>query len=285
MTLDLLIPDSTVRITRVGLGCARLFGGVERRASARLIEAALGAGIRHFDTAPAYGSEDVIGDILAGVSDITIATKVGIPRPPEGGTIRKVFLGPVYRRTIRPLLARAPGAKAALLRVASARRKPRPSQPPRSLGRAEVMQNLEESLHRLRRTCIDLYLLHEPEHLQITEELRELFDALKARGMIGAFGLAYGGKATRHVRFQQRHDADDAGHSPAGCAQIYHGVLRHGRGEAGDAGDRLRAPMLIRNVLDRDPHCAVIVSASSPAQITEVGQWAGNGRSAVRAFT
>lgn len=77
------IADSDVKVTRVGLGCHRLYGGAELKTSMRLVEAALDAGIRHFDTAPLYGlglSEDALGVALKGVPDVTITTKVGIAR-------------------------------------------------------------------------------------------------------------------------------------------------------------------------------------------------------------
>jgi aryl-alcohol dehydrogenase-like predicted oxidoreductase len=59
------VAGSTVIISKIGFGCGRIYAGSEIRSSARLIEAALTAGIRHFDTAPMYGlgqSEDVLGE-------------------------------------------------------------------------------------------------------------------------------------------------------------------------------------------------------------------------------
>jgi aryl-alcohol dehydrogenase-like predicted oxidoreductase len=50
------IAGSDVAIARVGLGCSRIFGRRELRSSARLVEAALQAGVTHFDTAPSYGN-------------------------------------------------------------------------------------------------------------------------------------------------------------------------------------------------------------------------------------
>ena len=49
------VAGSTVIISKIGFGCGRIYAGSEIRSSARLIEAALTAGIRHFDTAPMYG--------------------------------------------------------------------------------------------------------------------------------------------------------------------------------------------------------------------------------------
>ena len=72
------VAGSNTQISRIGFGCARIYGGRELKNSARVIEAALAAGIRHFDTALSYGEgefEDVLGRILANVPEITISTK------------------------------------------------------------------------------------------------------------------------------------------------------------------------------------------------------------------
>src|SRR4051794_650140 len=106
MIPTLVVGASEVSMTRVGFGCARLFGGGEYKASSRLIEAALQAGIRHFDTAPSYGSglsENVLGAVLAGVKGVTIATKIGVSRPQRAP---RPYSGRVlYRTFARPILA------------------------------------------------------------------------------------------------------------------------------------------------------------------------------------
>src|SRR5262245_32753615 len=104
-------------ITRVGFGCARIYGGSELRRSAHLIEAALSAGIRHFDTAPSYGegrSEEVLGQVLEGVACITLATKIGISRSKTQTTGGARL---AYRHFIKPLLTHAPRFKSKLLRL------------------------------------------------------------------------------------------------------------------------------------------------------------------------
>ncbi|MBV8497442.1 MAG: aldo/keto reductase [Gammaproteobacteria bacterium] len=265
------IPASRVSISRLGLGCARLFGGREIKASAKLIEAALRAGVTHFDTAPAYGSEDVLGEVLSGAADVTIATKVGLPRSDPRTTSRRRRLGPLYRRTLRPLLTRAPGLKAAVLRLAGASGNPPGSRTRRRLTRSEVMHELEESLRRLRRESVDLYLLHEPDGIEITDELRELFVSLQAQGMVGGFGLAYGDKPDPQIQFgtatQCRFAPDAAREVNLGAARIYHGVLRFGLHATSSAAGSSPARGLIRQVLAGDPGCAVIFSASTERQI------------------
>jgi aryl-alcohol dehydrogenase-like predicted oxidoreductase len=79
-----------LELTPLGLGTAALaveYGapGGERAApdreqAADAIEAALAAGVRVIDTAPAYGdAEAIVGDV-AGTTDCVIATKLAIPR-------------------------------------------------------------------------------------------------------------------------------------------------------------------------------------------------------------
>src|SRR5262245_5656199 len=109
MMPTLLVAGSKISITRIGFGCARIHGGSELRASARLIEAALALGVRHFDTAPSYGgglSETVLGSALAGVQDATITTKIGIRRPER--VPARYSARVLYRRFARPVISRLP---------------------------------------------------------------------------------------------------------------------------------------------------------------------------------
>jgi aryl-alcohol dehydrogenase-like predicted oxidoreductase len=85
--------DSEVEVSRIGLGCNN-FGGAMWRAlevddAAAVVDAALDAGINHFDTADVYGfgrSEEILGRALAGRRDrAVIATKFGM-MPVEDGT-------------------------------------------------------------------------------------------------------------------------------------------------------------------------------------------------------
>src|SRR5262245_32083549 len=111
--------------TRIGLGCGRLIGGTSFRTSARLVEAALELGIRHFDVAPSYGlgtAEDVLGAVPGGVRDVTVTTKIGAPRPanpPQRGWVH---------RQAKFLLDRAGGLKT-LARRMLVRRTARPAKP------------------------------------------------------------------------------------------------------------------------------------------------------------
>lgn len=271
------IVDSSVSISRLGFGCARIFGGNELRASARLLDSAMRCGISHFDTAPAYGgSEEVLGAVLAGVREVTIATKIGLPRVDAGQAGVRRIIGPLYRSTVRPLLARAPALKSRLLRAGANRSPARAARPRRRFSREEILRELEDSLRRLRRTTIDVFLLHEPEGIEITDELREVFLSLKKDGVIGAYGLAFGAAPAESEAFgtvvQCRFPGPVQTVDHRDATWIYHGVLRFGlqaqhrdvrRGGAGD---------LIARVLREDPRATVIFSASSGHQIQRLSE-------------
>ncbi len=81
------IPAVTLRGTELatsalGIGCAGLYGEPTAAGRMRLLDAAHGSGIRHFDTAPMYGlglAEREIGRFARGRrGEIVIATKFGI---------------------------------------------------------------------------------------------------------------------------------------------------------------------------------------------------------------
>jgi D-threo-aldose 1-dehydrogenase len=80
-----------VTVTRLGMGLAPiggLYSPVGDRAATDTIEAAWQAGIRFFDTAPAYGSglsERRAGAVLRGRDEYTLATKVGRRLVPGAG--------------------------------------------------------------------------------------------------------------------------------------------------------------------------------------------------------
>ena len=274
-----LIPGSSIAISRLGLGCARMFGAAELRRSSKLLEAALKCGITHFDTAPSYGSEDVLGAVLGDTREATIATKVGIARATGNGSATKTVFGPLYRATLRPLLARAPALKSQLLRAAA---RQSPAVAPiakRRLHRDEVLRELDDSLRRLRRKTIDLYLLHEPDGIEITDELREVFRSLQNDGLIRSYGLAFGAIPTGFDRFgtvvQCRYPGNDTWRRHRDVVPIYHGVVRFGLQQAALEGSRQTAGTLIARALDSQPGSAVIFSASTRRQVHEVSTECG----------
>lgn len=214
--------------------------------------------------------------MLTGIRDITITTKIGIPRPDLRARARRAEV--VYRRFIRPLMSHLPRMKALLLGLAgwsgSTSSLFATAMPRRRLERGEVLRNLEKSLKQLNRTAVDLYLLHEPNQFELTDELRELFIELQRDRVVGAFGLAFGGIADTGTSFgtvvQGKYAVGLPTRGTLGRVRIFHGVLRQGRqggnryAAAGAPGDRLS------QVLVTHPDAAVIFSASAPHQITSI---------------
>src|SRR5437764_6472234 len=101
----------------LGFGSASLMGKLGRRESVRKFEVAYDSGIRHFDTARAYGygeAESALGDFLATRRDsVTVTTKLGIaaPRPSRLRTGAKNIARKVL--TLSPRLRAAAGRRAA----------------------------------------------------------------------------------------------------------------------------------------------------------------------------
>ena len=121
-----------------------------------MLERAYELGIRHFDTAPSYGhgqSENVLGDVFAGVADITVMTKVGIPRPASAPSLASV----ARRLTLRRVLSHAPTLKKRLLARGHASAPPAAARPTRVLECDVILRAIDDSLKRLRRDSIDFY--------------------------------------------------------------------------------------------------------------------------------
>jgi aryl-alcohol dehydrogenase-like predicted oxidoreductase len=272
------VAESTVTISKIGFGCAPIFAGSEMRRSAHLIEAALSAGIRHFDTAPMYGggqSEDVLGQVLSGVADITLATKVGIERPNSQKAQHPAMVA--YRRFVRPLLSHMPSVKSQLIKLHAGMRDngPAPVVPRRKLHSSYIRLELAESLKRLKRDHVDLYLVHEPDQFDLDDEAFETFIALKREGIIGAFGLAYGGSVSETPDFgtvvQSRYRNEQPSQAD-NKTTIFHGVLRHGwRNDRHSKTEHAsKVNSYIANVFKANPNVRIIFSASSAHQIGQV---------------
>lgn len=170
--------------TRLGYGCSSIMGGLGRRESLGLLEAAYDAGIRHFDVAPMYGygeAEDCLGEFRQHHTDITITTKYGIAPPKRGGMLRAA------RRVVGPMLQRVPALKRRVARAAGAVAAPAEKS---HFSADEARASLENSLRALRTDFIDVWLLHEAEASDLTDDsLLNLLHEAVAQKRIGAFGV------------------------------------------------------------------------------------------------
>lgn len=95
--------DATV----VGLGCNNFGTRIDAGATARVVEAALQAGIRFFDTADIYGggrSEEFLGRALgARRREVVIATKFGKPMPDGSRGARPAYVRSAAEASLRRL--------------------------------------------------------------------------------------------------------------------------------------------------------------------------------------
>jgi aryl-alcohol dehydrogenase-like predicted oxidoreductase len=95
--------DATV----VGLGCNNFGTRIDADATARVVDAALDAGIRFFDTADIYGggrSEEFLGRALGGRRrDVVIATKFGKPMPDGARGARPAYVRSAAEASLRRL--------------------------------------------------------------------------------------------------------------------------------------------------------------------------------------
>lgn len=137
-----------LQVSLVGLGCNNFGQRLDEAQTARVVHAALDAGITLFDTADIYGgtlSEEYLGKALGSRRDeVVIATKFGLP---IGGD---------------------PERKGA--------------------GARWIAQAIEDSLRRLGTDRIDLYQLHMPDPETPIAETLDALDALVKAGKVRQIG-------------------------------------------------------------------------------------------------
>jgi aryl-alcohol dehydrogenase-like predicted oxidoreductase len=256
------------RTSRIGLGCARLVGRSNLRRAAKLVETALDLGIRHFDVAPSYGmgtAEEVIGEIVGDDRDVTIATKVGVPRPAYSGRAN------VVRGIAKSVLNLARPIRATLLRAYRARAQAA-DRPRYDFSPSAIRRSLETSLNCLRRTSVDVFLAHEPHRHDLTPDVAAGFEALRDQGLITAYGVGIGAIGDRWERFGSIWQSCWPGPAASDYAPdmeyIWHGVVRTALEHRG--GRPARPSAILRSVLEASPSSIVLVSASTPKRLREL---------------
>jgi len=150
------IPGTELRVSRVALGTwamgGWMWGGTDERESIATIQAALDQGINLIDTAPAYGF---------GVSEETVGRAVA------SGGLRS-----------RAVIATKVGLEW------------RDGKVYRNATRDRIMQEIDQSLRRLRTDYIDIYQVHWPDPLVPVEETAEAMRLLHDQGKIRAIGVS-----------------------------------------------------------------------------------------------
>jgi aryl-alcohol dehydrogenase-like predicted oxidoreductase len=148
------IPGTQLRVSRVALGTwaigGWMWGGTDRRESVSTIRAALRQGINLIDTAPVYGF---------GASEEIVGAAL-VHRRSEAVIATKAGLewrgGKVYRNATR----------------------------------ARILQEVDDSLRRLRTDYIDIYQVHWPDPLVPVEETADAMRTLHEQGKIRAIGVS-----------------------------------------------------------------------------------------------
>jgi aryl-alcohol dehydrogenase-like predicted oxidoreductase len=148
------IPNTQLKVSRVALGTwamgGWMWGGTDQRESVATIHAALDQGVNLVDTAPVYGF---------GVSEEIVGVALE-GRRSEAVIATKTGLewrdGKVYRNATR----------------------------------SRIMQEIDDSLRRLRTDYIDIYQVHWPDPLVPVEETAEAMRSLYEQGKIRAIGVS-----------------------------------------------------------------------------------------------
>jgi aryl-alcohol dehydrogenase-like predicted oxidoreductase len=187
MTLSMLVRqfgDTDLRVSQVGLGCARI-GGIFQGNSAGFIDllhAARDAGINFFDTADMYSqgeSESLIGRAFrTSRSRVIIASKAGYCLPAQRRFVAR--LKPFLRPVIRLLKMRRSSVPSGVRGA-----------PTQDFSGAYLVRAVEGSLRRLRMDYLDLFQLHSPNAAIIARgEWQDALERLKRSGKIRYYGIS-----------------------------------------------------------------------------------------------
>src|SRR3977135_2137914 len=150
------IPGTTLKVSPVAIGTwaigGGMWGGTDEAESISTIRGALERGINIVDTAPVYGF---------GHSEEIVGKAIA------EGHLRS-----------RVVIATKAGLEWAGGRVT------------RNASRARILQEIDDSLRRLRTDYIDIYQVHWPDPLVTIEETAEAMDTLYMQGKIRAIGVS-----------------------------------------------------------------------------------------------
>ncbi len=147
---------------------------------ARLLDQAYDLGLRFFDTADVYGQGDseALLSRLARKDGVVICTKAGL------GTGKATPFVRLAKPMLRPLLARSGGLKSSAAQA-------RQSSERHDLNPATLARRLEGSLRRLKRDCVDIFLLHSPPLASLSDGvLYDVLDSIRARGLARVTGVS-----------------------------------------------------------------------------------------------
>jgi D-threo-aldose 1-dehydrogenase len=256
---------SGISTSRLGFGTSRLHHLHLRKDRQNLLAEAADLGIRHFDTAPAYGdglAERELGKFLRKrKTECVVATKYGIP--------------PLFLIDAFPGLRLPVGSARAILRRLGIWRTKLPL-----LSAAGLRRSVHGSLRRLGIEKIDILMLHEatlPRLLEPQELLDELQN-LRFRGLIKSFGLAGSFQAILPIVRAHPHLAEIVQTNEASWVaplipDITFGAISRGPQSFLSRGiDEDRAKENLRIALGRRPNGAVLISTTNRSHLRALAQ-------------
>lgn len=247
-----------------------LYSAAERQ---RVVHAALDAGFRTFDLAPAYGdgmAERELGRILKSRSEATqITTKFGIPFRPIGELPVPVYFG---LRVAAKVFRTSFGAEYAK----------------RDFSPSALLKSLDDSLRRLKRDDIDCMLVHEPmtiEQYRSLEPTWEELDRQRTKGKIRSFGIS--GECAHIVQAVEEKlipaDAirmiplcDQAAQLPGSWfepteVRVFN-IVKHMKRKAGsDTPGRMDSSTLIRTAVSLVPKARLVLASHRSDEIARLG--------------
>lgn len=259
---SLVIPESSVPISRLSFGTASLHLVLGRAAQRRLLNAAVEMGFTHFDCAPLYGcgyNEQVVGSVLSETGrSVTVASKVGIYparyHASQAGVVGAKLLG----KFARPA-----------------------SVSDKDFTARRAAESLRGSLRRLRREALDILFLHEPpDDPAMCEEIVKWLLCERAAGTIRTWGIA--GDFDRMGRWlnlaedfvvQTRNSTIDAAQLQAlskGGKFVFTFSCLSNRGGALSAEERLR------RAAAKNPAGSLIVASRRSENLQALVQWVGD---------
>jgi len=179
------LPHSDLEIGKAVFGTGRLGGTVERydkREAVAILRAAKDAGINCFDTADIYGqgnSERLLAEAFRQYRDeVVYATKGGYVLSAKALLLAK----------IKPLVRRFLKARPAISKAAA---RARGGQMSKCFSREHLTRAVNASLSRLKTDFMDIYQLHSPDPVHLTDS--DAFDTLaelKSCGKIRSYGVS-----------------------------------------------------------------------------------------------
>ena len=133
-----------------------------------------------------------------------------------------------------------------------------------------IRSSLAESLERLRRDSVDVFLLHEPGPADLDDDAAAWMDSLTRDRVIKAYGVGIDATGDRWTRFgsvwQSRWPGvvSGGGYDLDDVSYVFHGALRYGA-EGGTS-----PAALVRGAAEQIPGCVLLVSASRPERLREL---------------